>query len=93
MAPFHLALLRSGQVGTISEISTDPGLHQRLSALGFRVGQQVTVLRRAWLSGPLHIRIGTTEIMVRLRDAEAVAITAASSNTEPGIKPIILSEQ
>jgi ferrous iron transport protein A len=74
MPQSHLALLHSGQIGTISEISTEPGLHQRLSALGFRVGQQVTVLRRAWLSGPLHIRIGTTEVMVRRRDARAVGI-------------------
>jgi ferrous iron transport protein A len=79
MTNVHLALLLAGQVGIISEISTEPALHQRLSALGFRVGQQVTVLRRAWLSGPLHIRIGTTEVMVRCRDAKAVGITFEGS--------------
>jgi ferrous iron transport protein A len=78
MPKFHLALLEPGQVGTISEIQTEPGLHQRLSALGFRVGRQVTLLRRAWLSGPLHIRIGTTEVMVRRRDARAVGIAPRS---------------
>jgi ferrous iron transport protein A len=74
MPKFHLALLEPGQVGTISEIRTEPALHQRLSALGFRVGRQVTLLRRAWFSGPLHIRIGTTEVMVRCRDAKTVGI-------------------
>jgi ferrous iron transport protein A len=78
MPKFHLALLEPGQVGTISEIHTEPGLHQRLSALGFRAGRQVTLLRRAWLSGPLHIRIGTTEVMVRRRDARAVGIAPGS---------------
>jgi ferrous iron transport protein A len=71
-----LASLQPGQMGIIADIQADLGLHQRLSALGFRVGRQVTLVRRAWFSGPLHVRIGTTEIMVRRRDAIAVSIQA-----------------
>jgi ferrous iron transport protein A len=71
-----LASLQPGQMGIIADIQADLGLHQRLSALGFRVGRRVTLVRRAWFSGPLHVRIGTTEIMVRRRDAIAVSIQA-----------------
>jgi ferrous iron transport protein A len=39
----------------------------------------VTLLRRAWFSGPLHIRIGTTEVMVRCRDAKTVGIAPRSN--------------
>ena len=70
----YLASLQPGQVGIISEIQAELGLHQRLSALGFRVGRRITLVRRAWFAGPLHVRIGTTEIMLRRRDAIAVAI-------------------
>jgi ferrous iron transport protein A len=70
----YLAALQPGQVGIISEIQAELGLQQRLSALGFRVGRQITLVRRAWFAGPLHVRIGTTEIMLRRRDAIAVAI-------------------
>jgi ferrous iron transport protein A len=74
----YLASLQPGQVGIISEIQAELGLQQRLSALGFRVGRQITLVRRAWFAGPLHVRIGTTEIMLRRRDAIAVAIKSIS---------------
>lgn len=74
MDTLYLTSLQPGQVGTIANIKAELGLHQRLSALGFRVGRRVTLVRRAWFSGPLHVRIGTTEIMLRRRDAIAVSI-------------------
>ncbi|OLP17709.1 ferrous iron transport protein A [Leptolyngbya sp. 'hensonii'] len=71
----HLAVLKPGQVAIISKLNTSHGLHQRLLALGFRSGRQITMLRRSWFSGPLHVRIGTTEVMLRQRDAQKVEIT------------------
>lgn len=43
-------------------------------ALGFRQGRKVTMLRQAWLSGPVHVRVGTTEVMMRRHDAQNIAI-------------------
>jgi ferrous iron transport protein A len=34
------------------------------------------MLRRGWWSGPLHVRVGMTELMVRRRDAACVALAA-----------------
>ncbi len=74
-----LASLQPGQMGTIVHLHTEPGLHQRLLALGFRTGRQVLMIRRGWLSGPLHVRIGTTEVMLRRREAREVGITDVST--------------
>ena len=68
----NLSLLEPDHVGIIEEIKTDEGLEQRLQALGFRPGREVTLIRRAWFAGPLHVRIGTTEVMVRRHEAEQI---------------------
>ncbi len=70
----HLATLKPGHIATIASLNTSSGLHQRLLALGFRQGRQVTMLRRSWFAGPVHVRVGTTEVMMRRRDAQDVKI-------------------
>lgn len=64
--------LTPGEFGIIESIDAEQGLHQRLNALGFRVGKKIELIRRASFNGPLHVRIGTTDII--LRDAEAQRI-------------------
>ncbi len=68
-----LASLQPGAIATIVAIHTDEALHQRLLAMGFRVGKQIELIRKASFSGPLQVRIGTTDIL--LRRAEAAKIT------------------
>lgn len=75
MSAPHLASLQSGQAAVITTLNTSIGVQRRLRALGFRAGRQVTMLRRSWLAGPVHVRIGTTEVMMRLRDAQDIQIT------------------
>ena len=69
--PAHLADLAPGQSATIAAIEAQAGLRNRLEALGLRRGQRVEMLRRAWLAGPLHVRVGMTELMLRRADAAA----------------------
>jgi ferrous iron transport protein A len=45
--------------------------------LGFRVGREISIVRKAWLGGPLHVRIGTTEVIMRRRDARAIQVQPA----------------
>ena len=71
----ELASLKPGETALISGLVAEEGLQQRLLALGFRTGRPVLMIRKAWLSGPLHIRVGTTEVMVRRRDAKAIQVT------------------
>lgn len=67
-----LARLRSGQTAQITQLRSDPDLSRRLEALGLKVGQLVRVIRRAPLSGPIQVRVGTTDIILRRRDADAI---------------------
>lgn len=69
MSLTNLALLPPGQSATIMALTVDPGLERRLYALGFHRGQDVQVLRRGGLSGPLHVRVRMTEVMLRRCDA------------------------
>ena len=72
----RLVDLVPGRSATVVSLAADAGLRARLEALGLRPGQSVQVLRRGWWSGPLHIRVGMTELMLRRRDAACVALAA-----------------
>jgi ferrous iron transport protein A len=47
---------------------------ERMAALGLTVGRRVALLRRAPFGGPLHLRIGPTELMIRRADACSVVL-------------------
>ena len=47
---------------------------ERMAALGLMPGRRVAVLRRAPFGGPLHLRIGPTELMIRRADARAIVL-------------------
>jgi ferrous iron transport protein A len=47
-------------------------------ALGLSRGRRVLVIRRANHKGPLHIRVGMTEVMIRRADAAAVQVVDAA---------------
>jgi ferrous iron transport protein A len=38
------------------------------------MGKQIQVVRRASFNGPIQVRIGTTDIMLRLSDASRISI-------------------
>jgi len=66
--------LRPGESGTISALQGDTELIHRLTALGVRAGKCVQVLRRASFAGPLHIRVGTTDLMLRISEACCIGV-------------------
>ncbi|MFW5431747.1 MAG: ferrous iron transport protein A [Methylophilaceae bacterium] len=70
--------LKSGDFATISGINAvlaEQSLYQRLMALGFRVGKQIIVMRKASFNGPLHVRIGSTDIILRESEAKLIQIS------------------
>jgi ferrous iron transport protein A len=69
-----LSSMNPGELATIISIHTDEALHQRLLALGFRVGKKVEVIRKARFSGPLQVRIGTTDILLRRAEADKIMV-------------------
>lgn len=71
-----LSSLNPGESATIVSIQTDEALHQRLLAMGFRVGKHIELIRKARFSGPLQVRIGTTDILLRKVEAEKIMVQA-----------------
>lgn len=69
-----LATLSTGDIATIVSIHAEEALHQRLLALGFRSGKQIEMIRKASFSGPLQVRIGTTDILLRRSEAAKIAV-------------------
>jgi ferrous iron transport protein A len=69
-----LTQLNIGQRATIAAIEAEESLFHRLSALGFRVGKPLSLIRRANFNGPLHVRLGTTDVILRDREAAFIRI-------------------
>jgi ferrous iron transport protein A len=66
--------LAPDQYAAISAVHASGMAGERMAALGLTPGRQVAVLRRAPFGGPLHVRIGPTELMIRRVDARAILI-------------------
>jgi ferrous iron transport protein A len=71
-----LSQLQIGKLAVISAIEAEESLFHRLSALGFRVGKPLSIIRRANFNGPLHVRLGTTDVILRSADAARIQINA-----------------
>lgn len=69
-----LSQLKIGQHAIISAIEAEETLFHRLSALGFRVGKPLSLIRRANFNGPLHVRLGTTDVILRSTEAARIRI-------------------
>ena len=77
--PLSLASLAPGEVASILGLDVGPELRDRLSALGLQVGKPVTMIRRGTLGGPLHVRVGTTELVLRRKEATLIAVDTAQA--------------
>lgn len=66
--------LLPGDDATVAAVRGDLPLRQRLAALGVRPGRPLSLMRRGALAGPLHLRLGTTDIILRRRHARAIYV-------------------
>jgi ferrous iron transport protein A len=74
MSATTLAALYPGEIAIIVAINAEEALHLRLLALGFRTGKQIELIRKASFSGPLQVRIGTTDVMLRRGEAAKIKV-------------------
>lgn len=81
MPSTSLSTLHPGDTATIVAIHAEEALHQRLLALGFRSGKLVELVRKAGFSGPLQVRIGTTDIMLRRSEAMKITVCKGVAST------------
>jgi ferrous iron transport protein A len=77
MKPFTLEKLASGESGNVMAIHVDADLKKRFFALGLKEGSYVRVLRRAKFGGPIHLRVGTSELILRLKEASCICLTSS----------------
>jgi ferrous iron transport protein A len=74
MSATTLAELHPGDTATIVSIHAEEALHLRLLALGFRTGKKIELIRKASFSGPLQVRVGTTDVMLRRLEAAKIGV-------------------
>jgi ferrous iron transport protein A len=74
MSSNTLISLKPGELGIIAALHAEEDLYHRLAALGFRAGKEVRLIRGARFAGPLQVRVGTTDVMLRRRDAQKIEI-------------------
>ena len=71
---YNLSTLLPGQTATVQALHVDTGFKFRLNALGFRIGKPVELVRIAPFNGPLHLKLGNTEVMLRQQDAAQIEV-------------------
>ncbi|MCB1734372.1 MAG: ferrous iron transport protein A [Gammaproteobacteria bacterium] len=67
-----------GQTAVICAIGGDGELRTRIQSMGLRVGRAVAVIRRSRFGGPLQVRIGTTDLLIRPQQALLVELEPLS---------------
>jgi ferrous iron transport protein A len=70
----NLSSLKPGEIALIRNIEADNSLFHRLAALGFRTGKRIELVRCASFNGPLHVRIGSTDIILRRTEAKRIQV-------------------
>ncbi len=74
MSAITLATLHTGDIAAIVSIHAEEALHQRLLALGFRTERRIELIRKASFGGPIQVRIGTTDILLRVHEAAKIKV-------------------
>lgn len=69
-----LAELIPLQIARVCQLRVDADLGQRLAALGLRPDREIEVIRRGWLAGPIQVRVGATDFMLRQVDAQLIDV-------------------
>jgi len=76
MTMVRLSELPMGQHGIIEDVDAEEHFRQPLQALGFRIGKEVRPIRQALFGGPLQVRVGSVNIMLRRNDAALIHVWA-----------------
>jgi ferrous iron transport protein A len=75
--------LEPGETALILDVDAEPALRTRIEAMGLRVGREVQVVRRARGGGPLQVRVGLTDLIIRPVQARLIHVVAAPTEQMP----------
>lgn len=76
----------AGRCCVIARIDADADLAARMRALGLQIGRRIQVMRRSPFKGPIQVRSGQTDIIIRRIDAAAIHVRPCDpspGNTSP----------
>lgn len=69
-----LAELPPGTVASVLSLNVGQDYQRRMAGLGLRPGVAIRVIRRSPLKGPLQVRAGHTDIILRRGDAARIQV-------------------
>ena len=70
--PCPLNVLPAGRCGTILSIDAPEELTARMRAMGLQPGRRIKVIRRSPFQGPIQVRSGQTDIIIRRAEAAVI---------------------
>jgi Fe2+ transport system protein FeoA len=71
-----LDTLAPGRLARVAGLHLDEPLLERLAALGLQAGSEVRVVQRLGRGGPLKLRVGRTEFVMRAAEAARIVVEA-----------------
>ncbi len=83
-----LDLLLKEERALVSAVKTEDNrdgraLRVRLNALGINLGKEVSIIRRAWLDGPILLRVNqATQVAIRRSEARCVIVTKVKADEQ-----------
>ncbi|MGE5385450.1 MAG: FeoA family protein [Betaproteobacteria bacterium] len=66
--------LHPAQSATVLAIELPFELRERLAALGVKVGRRLSLIHRVGKRGPLQVRAGNTDFILRPREAAGIEV-------------------
>jgi len=69
-----LSALPTGRCGTITRIDASTELAFRMRALGLLPGRRVKVIRHSPFHGPIQVRAGQTDLIIRRSEAATILV-------------------
>jgi len=81
----RLSELALGAHAQVTAVHCAAALAQRLTALGFRAGKPLQVLRAGKMAGPLHVRLGTTDVILRRAEAAQIEVRLAAPPADAAV--------
>lgn len=73
-APSSLSRYPVGRCGAIVQIDADDDLRARMQALGLMPGRRIRVIRRSPMQGPIQVRTGQTDLIIRRSEADHIQV-------------------
>lgn len=81
--PLSLSDLPTGMPATVLALHVGREHARRMAGLGLRPGMPVRVVRRSPFRGPLQIRVGHTDVILRRSDAARIEVLPHTGQSLP----------